>query len=332
MGTKILVVDDSAFTRRVVKDALNGRGFREVIEAENGEEALRKYQTEKPDVVLLDVIMPDLHGTEVLKKITTMDPKARVLMLSAVGQEKTIEVCNILGSVGYVIKPFDERKLVDTVEKILHAKEKRKRLEKLTEFEEEALREVGHIGAQYAGTALSKMTGKVVKVKLLTATLTSLDGLPKLIGNREALVSGIYLPITGDLSGSLLVIFPEKSAFTLVDVLLKKEMGTTKELGEMSKSALSEAGNILAGNCLTALSHALGMHLVEHVPEFAHGMVGALIDDVAVVFGQKAERALIIQVELSSGKKIRVTGYFFLLFALKEARAMLRALGAKAGV
>ena len=332
MGTKMLIVDDSAFTRRVVRNALNGRGYREVIEAENGEEGLRKYETEKPDVVLLDIILPGLHGTEVLKNIMNMDENAKVIMLTAVGQEKTMKVCNILGSVGYIVKPFDERKLVDTVEKILHAKEKRKRLAKLTEFEEEALREVGHISAQHAGTALSKMIGKVVKVELLAATLTSLDGLPKLIGNREALVSGIYLPITGDLSGSLLVIFPEKSAFTLVDVLLKKEMGTTKEFGEMGKSALSEAGNILAGNCLTALSHALGMHLVEHVPEFAHDMVGALIDNVAVAFGQEAERALTIQVELNAGKKIKVTGYFFLLFALKEARAMLRALGAKAGV
>ncbi|MCW3984861.1 MAG: response regulator [Candidatus Bathyarchaeota archaeon] len=329
MGTKILVVDDSAFTRRIVRNALNGRGFREVIEAENGEEALRKYETEKPDVVLLDIIVPGLDGTEVLKRIMNIDENAKVIMLTAVGQAKTMKTCNILGSAGYIVKPFDERQLVDTVEETLRAKGKRKRTAKLTKLEEDALREVGHIGAQHAGTALSKMIGQTVKVKLLTATMTSLDDLPKLVGDRETLVSGIYLPVTGDLSGSLLMIFPEKSAFILVNVLLKKEPGTTKELDEMDKSALSEAGNILAGNCLTALSHTLGMHLVEHVPEFAHGMVGALLDNVAVAFGQKAERALIIQVELSTRAKIKVMGYFFLLFSLKEAHAMLRALGAK---
>ena len=331
MGTKILVVDDSAFTRQIVKNALSGRGFREVIEAENGEEGLKIYEKEKPDVVLLDIILPGLHGTEVLKKIMNMDENAKVIMLTAVGQERTMKICNILGSAGYIVKPFGESRLVDTVEETLRAKGRRKRLAKLSEFEEDALREVGHIGAQHAGTALSKMIGQTVKVNLLKATLTSLDGLPKLVGDRETLVSGVYLPVTGDLSGSLLMIFPEKSAFLLVDVLLKKELGTTRELDEMDRSALSEAGNILAGNCLTALSHALGMHLVEHVPEFAHGMVGALIDNVAVVFGQKAERALIIQVELSTKKEIKVMGYFFLLFALKEAHAMLRALRAKAG-
>ena len=331
MGTKILVVDDSLFTRRIVRNVLNGRGFREVIEAENGKEGLRKYETEKPDVVLLDIIMPDLHGTEVLKKITIMDENARVIMLSAVGQEKTIEICNKLGSVGYVVKPFDEKQLVDTVEKTLRAKEKRKPLAKLTKFEEDALREVGHMGAQHAATALSKMIGQTVNAKLLAAKMTSLDDLPELIGDRETMVSGIYLPVTGDISGSLLMVFPQKSAFTLVDILLKKKLGTTKELDEMDKSALSEAGNILAGNCLTALSNALGMHLIEHVPDFAQGMVGALIDNVAVVFGQKAERALIIQVELITEEEIKVVGYFFLLFALKEAHAMLRAIRVKAG-
>jgi len=302
-----------------------------VIEAENGEEGLRKYEIEKPDVVLLDVIMPDLHGTEVLKRLVNMDENAKVIMLSAVGQKKTVQMCNKLGSVGYVIKPFEGEQLVGTVEKALRAKEKRKPLARLTRIEEDALREVGHTGAQHAATALSQMIGQTVKAKLLAAKMSSLADLPELVGDKETLVSGIYLPITGDISGSLLMVFPQRSAFTLVDVLLKKKLGTTKELDEMDKSALAEAGNILAGNCLTALSHLLGMHLVEHVPDFAHGMVGALIDSVAVSFGQKAERALIIQVELIAGEKIKVVGYFFLLFALKEAHAMLRAIRAKAG-
>jgi chemotaxis protein CheC len=331
MDLKILLVDDSAFTRRIVRNALDGRGYRRVIEAENGEEGLRKYETEKPAVVLLDVIMPDLDGTEVLKRIMNMDEDAKVIMLSAVGQEKTVKMCNKLGSVGYIVKPFESEQLVDTVEKTIRAKEKRKPLAKLTTFEKDALREVGHMGAQHAATALSKMIEQTVNAKLLAARMTSLADLPTLVGDRETMVSGIYLPVTGDLSGSLLMVFPQKSAFLLVDIMFKKKIGTTKELDEMDKSALAEAGNILAGYCLTALSHMLGMHLVEHVPDFAHGMVGALIENVAVAFGQKAERALIIQVELSTEEKVKVVGYFFLLFALKEAHAMLRAIRAKAG-
>lgn len=331
MGTKILVVDDSTFVRHVVKSALKGRGYREVIEAKNGEEALSKYETEKPDIVVLDIIMPDLDGTEVLKRIVNKDENARVIILSAVGQEKTVNICNKLGSFGYIVKPFDDEQLVDTVEKALRAKEKRRPLARLTKFEEDALREIGHTGAQHAATALSKMIRQTVRAKLLAAKMTALVDLPNLVGDRETIVSGIYLPVTGNLSGSLLMVFPEKSALTLVDMMFKRNVGTTKELDEIDRSALSEAGNILAGNCLTALSHLLGMHLIEHVPDYAHGMVGSLVDNVAVAFGQKAEQALIIQVELKTEEKVRIVGYFLLLFALKEAHAMLRAIRAKAG-
>jgi len=329
VATKILVVDDSVFLRSIVKNTLKGRGFRDMIEAGNGEEGLRKYEAEKPDLVILDLIMPDLHGTEVLKKIMSKDANARVIMLTAVGQEKTLKLCNTLGSVGYIVKPFEDKQLVSTVENALRLKIKRKPLTSLTKFEEDALREVGHTGAQHAAISLSKLVGEKVQAKLLVARMTSLDDLPNLVGDRETMVSGIYLPVTGDLSGSLLIIFPQKSAFTLLDIVFKRKRGTTKEFDEMAKSALQEIGNILAGNCLTALSHMLGMSLVEHVPDFAHGMVGALVEDVAVAFGKKAERALIIQVELTTKEKTKIVGFFFFLFALKEAHAMLRALKTK---
>jgi len=331
VDAKILIVDDSAFIRRIVKDSLNGGGFQDVIEAENGEQALRKYAMERPDLVLLDVIMPGLDGTEVLKKIMVMDENAKVIMLSAVGQDKTKDLCSELGAVGYVVKPFDKAQLVKTVTSIISTAEKNTPTTELTKAEQATLREVGHMSAQQAATALSKMVGKAINAKLLAASMTSLADLPEMVGDKETLVSGIHLPVTGDLSGSLLMVFPQPSAFTLVDLLLNKKLGTTRELDEMGKSALNEVGNILAGNCLTALSHKLGMYLIEHVPDFAHGMVGALIDNVAVAFGQKAEQALIIQVELCTEAKIKVIGYFFLLFSSKEANAILKAVKAKAG-
>jgi len=331
MGTKILLVDDSPFTRQIVKKTLNGEGFREVIEAENSMEALRKYETYKPDIVILDIIMPDISGTEVLKQIMNIDKNAKVIILSAVGQKKMMNLCKKLGAVGYIIKPFEKMSLLNAVENALHVKRAGKTLTKLSNIDEDALREIGNIGAQHAAIALSKMTGETVEAKLLATKLASLSDLPKQVGDRETLVSGIYLPVTGDLSGSILMIFPEKSAFLLVDLMFKKNLGTTKELSEIAKSSLGEAGNILAGNCLTSLSESLGLNLVEHVPDFAHGMVGALIDNVAVAFGQKTEQALIMQMELKTKKEIKIVGYFFLMFTLKEARVILRTIKAKAG-
>lgn len=195
----------------------------------------------------------------------------------------------------------------------------------LTELEKDALREVGYIGAGHASKALSQMIGESIDVTVPLAQTIPLEEIPKTVGGPEALVTGIYLPITGDVKGSVLLIFPQKSALLLADIIQGKEPGTTKKLDEMDKSALEETGNILAGNCLTALSKFLRIKLVEHIPDITSDMISAVMDYVVVKFGQEAERALVLEVEFNTkGKKI--PGYFFLLFNLKEADKILKAL------
>lgn len=119
--TKILVIDDSAYVRMLVRNILNGQGYHEVIEAENGEEALRKYESEKPKLVLLDNILPDLDGTKVLIKIMNKDENVKVIMLMTEEQEKMVKIYKKLGCSGYIIKPFSIKELLDVVEKIFHA-------------------------------------------------------------------------------------------------------------------------------------------------------------------------------------------------------------------
>jgi len=112
---KILIVDDSVFMRNILKDLLSTKGY-ETTQAENGNEALAKYASDKPDLTLLDIIMPELDGIEVLKKIGTI---AKVVVISAVGQEKMVEEAKKLGAVDYIIKPFDNDIVLKTVEKAL---------------------------------------------------------------------------------------------------------------------------------------------------------------------------------------------------------------------
>ncbi len=204
-------------------------------------------------------------------------------------------------------------------------------VEELTELEKDALREVGYIGAGHAANALSKLIGQRIDVSVPIAATAPLTQLPETVGSREELVAGIYLPVTGDLEGSVLLVFPQRSALVLADLLMKREVGTATTLSEINQSALKEVGNILSGNCLTALSKFLGMRLVEHIPDFAHDMVGAVVDSIIVKFGQKAEQALIIVVELTTKEKVKIVAYFFLLFGLKEAETILKAIRAKAG-
>jgi len=115
--TKVLVTDDSAFMRKVLVDILNKNGYTETIEAQDGKEAIEKFNSEKPDLVLLDVIMPEMDGLEVLKQIVPLGAKA--IVISAVGQETMMTQAKDFGAKGYIIKPFDESKVLEEIKKVL---------------------------------------------------------------------------------------------------------------------------------------------------------------------------------------------------------------------
>jgi len=115
---KILIIDDSYFMRLALKKLLPKDKY-EFIETPNAEEALKLYASEKPDLILLDVVMPRMRGPEFLKAIKKDHPDAKVIMITAVGRESVIEECKKLGIVDYIKKPFDENQVRDVVEKCL---------------------------------------------------------------------------------------------------------------------------------------------------------------------------------------------------------------------
>ncbi len=115
MGVKVLIVDDSPFMRAVLKAKLEAAGFKVVGEARDGEEAVDVFRRSVPDVVLMDVIMPGVDGIEGLKRIMDVDPNARVVMITAVGQRELAKLAMRLGAIGVLVKPFDDASLVRVV-------------------------------------------------------------------------------------------------------------------------------------------------------------------------------------------------------------------------
>ncbi len=103
---RILVVDDAAFMRRMVIDVLQGGGHEVIGEAANGNEALQRYQELRPDVMTLDITMPEKDGLAALKEILAFDPSARVVMCSALGQESKVLESIKAGAKDFVVKPF----------------------------------------------------------------------------------------------------------------------------------------------------------------------------------------------------------------------------------
>ena len=114
MTSKVLLVDDSGLARRSARRILEGAGY-QVVEAEDGMAAIEQYFVEKPDVVLLDLVMKGMYGLEVLSKLREMDPHARVVVLSADIQTSSREMVQAAGASGFLNKPADEQQMLDVV-------------------------------------------------------------------------------------------------------------------------------------------------------------------------------------------------------------------------
>ena len=114
---RILVVDDAAFMRKMLTDALSKGGHEVVAEAANGAEAVTRYQECKPDVCTLDITMPEKDGLSALKEIIAMDPQARVVMCSALGQETKVLEAIKAGAKDFVVKPFQPDRVLSAIEK-----------------------------------------------------------------------------------------------------------------------------------------------------------------------------------------------------------------------
>jgi len=111
MKAKVLIVDDSAMTRRSLRQILETAGC-EVVEAEDGLGALERYYLDKPDVVLLDLVMRGMYGLEVLQKLRELDGNARIVVVSADVQSSSLELAEQAGAMGFINKPFDRAEIL----------------------------------------------------------------------------------------------------------------------------------------------------------------------------------------------------------------------------
>lgn len=105
---RILIVDDAAFMRVSIRNIVTKNGFEVAGEAENGSVAVQKYTELQPDIVTMDITMPEMNGLDALKAIRKLDPSATVIMVSALGQEAMVRDAVLAGAKGFVVKPFKE--------------------------------------------------------------------------------------------------------------------------------------------------------------------------------------------------------------------------------
>lgn len=117
--SKILIVDDALFMREVIRGILEAGGYTELSEAEDGQAALERFSEDKPALVILDITMPNMDGIETLRRIKAMDKGAKVVMCSAIGQERQMMNAIALGAADYIVKPFKPENMLRVIKKVI---------------------------------------------------------------------------------------------------------------------------------------------------------------------------------------------------------------------
>lgn len=119
MGCNILIVDDAAFMRMMIKDILTKNGFNIAEEASDGSEAIEKFKETSPDLVMLDITMPEMDGITALKEIKKYDSGAKVIMCSAMGQQAMVIDAIQAGAQDFIVKPFQADRVMEAIKKVL---------------------------------------------------------------------------------------------------------------------------------------------------------------------------------------------------------------------
>ena len=201
-------------------------------------------------------------------------------------------------------------------------------LQSLKPMQLDAIREVANIGAGHAATALSQMTGQTIMISVPTINVAPMEEVPPNIGAPEEPVAAVLMSMLGDLTGRTLLVFPMPTATRLAELLLKRPHLEGTELSELEQSALKEAGNILSGAYMNALSEFMGLMLLPSPPSFAIDMSRAVLTTAYLQFGSDHDFVFCVETEFymqDTDEYLR--GFFLLLPDLPSLRAILRAVG-----
>ncbi len=197
----------------------------------------------------------------------------------------------------------------------------------LTTIQLDALRETANIGAGHAATALSQMTGNTIMIKVPAISVASVEALPAQFSSSEEPVAAVMMHMLGDLSGRTLLVFPKPTVMRLAELMLRRPVGSSVAFSELETSAIKEAGNILSGAYMNALSDFLGMLLLPSPPTLVIDMSSAVLTSAFAEFAPEPDDVLCVESEfVLVDMQQTLRGFFLLLPDPASLQVMLRAL------
>ena len=189
---------------------------------------------------------------------------------------------------------------------------------KLTDFQRDALKELGNLGAGSAATALSQLLGKDISIDVPSIVMVPVEKMAEMVSQDSRIVAAVYMKIFGEIQARALIIFPQEKVFLLLDLLMRRKLGQTKEFGETEQSALKEIGNIIISAYLNAIAKFIGLNSVPSVPALAVDMVEAIFETISAELAEMGPEAMLIENQMTE----EITNLRSKLFLIPDKNAM----------
>ncbi len=190
----------------------------------------------------------------------------------------------------------------------------------------DAFREIGSIATGNAATSLSAMLGSKVNITVPNVTVELVEKVPELFGGREKILTAIFFKMSGQISGSILLVLNKSESLKLVNALTGQKVDEIENLDEVGLSALKELGNIIIGSFIRVLSNGLKMKMTYSVPGFSYDMVGAIFDEVLARLALETDHAVIMESEFLVIDKV-YHGHLVFVLTPQAVAAVIKALG-----
>jgi len=260
----VLIADDSAYMRDLLKRILVESGHEIVGEASNGDEAVEQYQKLKPEVLLLDIVMDEgkiaKNGIDALKRIVSDDPQARVIVCSALDEQNLIDLSMKAGAKAFVAKPFEPEKLLETL---------------VTCTDLNIFTEIGNIGCGHAATVLSKLAREPVQVSLPKLQTGPPHLIARLCGSPDKVVTAVHMRLVTEPSCDCLIVFDPEEAKKIAAIMTNYNSAVSEEV---VLSAVEEMGSIMICAFFSSIANFAELMIVPSKPDVVTDSFEAIID------------------------------------------------------
>jgi CheY-like chemotaxis protein len=323
MEPKILIVDDEELIRLSLRKLLEKHGYR-VDVAGSAEEALEKIKGNGFHIVITDIMMPDMDGIELLKKIKEQDRSIYVIMITAYASLERAIASLKHGAGDFIQKPYENKEILEAVKKAVETLEEEARVsgKEITVVVKQSvtdtLRKTCYESVAELVEAIKKITGIDTSISIEGPIVEEIENFPNLVGGEGIAMVGSYASLYGALSGSATLLFPIEDAIRFVEILSDKKVDYADFPNNDDKEIIKEVGSILSEEHAKKLSALASIDVKITPASFVDFVSGNFVSFLELRTGRKKQYYFAHKLVFHIGEAKQILSYLLLIFDLRN--------------